>query len=444
MASIGSISSSGQFINIDKLVQNSVRVQQNRLTEIQNKQNNANTTISNLGKIKSQLSSLYDKFQAINTASSNYVISGVSTGLSNVTATANGNYNISIDSLASGQITTSKVLSSSSSQALGMSGNIKIDIGKYNGNTFDISENGQGSNIEIKTTDTLKDIQDKLNASGQVNTSIIIGGDGYHLSFSSIGIGQEQAFKISVDDPTNSGLNNLSFHQGQSNSYIENVSAKNAQATVNGIALTSSNNIFTGVQNFNFTATQPMAIQNINVKRDNSAITKALNEFVTAYNTTNQSLKNTNNNSNNQLATFGSQLRGAFNNVDYDNSLSQIGVTFDKSGLMSFDSSKFNSYINSDKNVSDLIGMQFSKESKGAKIFNTQLELGGIIDAQTTSLTTQNNKLIKDIANTQDVLSQQQQQYRNQYATLDAYLSTLNDNSSTVSQLMASLNKNNA
>ena len=59
MANIGSISYSCQFINIDKLVQNSVKGQQNRLIEIQNKQNNTNTTISNLGKIKSQLSSLY-------------------------------------------------------------------------------------------------------------------------------------------------------------------------------------------------------------------------------------------------------------------------------------------------------------------------------------------------------------------------------------------------
>lgn len=436
-----SISSSGQFINIDALVQNAVSAQQSRVSTMQSQKNSVDTKISALGQVKSQVSSLNDKFQAIAKANANFSVTGAPTGLS-VTGTANGNYAVSVDKLASGQIATTSTFGSGTG-ALGYTGTLKIDLGSYDG-ADNFTEGTAGTAIQIEATDTLKDIQNKLNASGQVNVSIINGSDGQHLSFSSKSIGADQGFKITASDTGNGGLNAFNFSQSQVGTFTQNGKAQDASATVNGVTITSKNNTFTGVQGLSFTATQTSTTQNISVQKDNTALTKAITDFVSAYNTANTSLK-ANANVDNQTKGLGSSLRAAFsNNTDFSNNLSQIGLSFDKSGSLTFDSTKLTSYANNGDKLTTLLNNQFGTTSKAASVFSKELNTGGILDSTSTRLTSQSSKLADSLETAQDVLKAQQTSYRSQFAALDSYLSTLNDSSNTVTQLMAQFNKSSS
>lgn len=430
--SVGSLSSSGQYINIDALVNNAVRVQQKRLTDLQSQQSSTNTKISTLGTVKSQISSLEDKFNAISKALTNVSVTGVQTGV-NVTASGNGTYAVSVDSLASSQIITYK--SGVSKEALGYSGTLKIDTGSYdNSNNFTIGKTGV--NVEIVATDTLSDIAKKINNSNSdISASIINGEDGQHLSFSNAIPGATNGFKISTVDTGSTGIGALNYEQGNTSNYNEIQQAKDGKATVNGIVLSSSDNNFKATDTFSFSATQTATMQNINVKRDDSAITKAITEFVNAYNVTGKNLKNAD--IDNSLKNFTTTLRQTLSKVDYDSTISHIGLSFDKNGSLSFDSSKFSQYgATNPAGLSNLIKTQFSITSAGTKLFNSIDDSGGVIDSKIEALNKVSSKLINTVSDAQTLLATQKQNYQIQFAKVDQYLAQLNDNSNTVAALV--------
>jgi flagellar hook-associated protein 2 len=435
-----SISSSGQFINIDALVSNSVSSQKNRVNVIQNQKNAIDTKISGLGQAKSQLSGLFDKFQAVMKTSSAYNITGVASdaGLT-VNATKSGNYQIQVEQLASHQIMTSGQFNASNT-ALGFSGKITIDKGSYDGsNSFSVGE--AGTEIEIVATDTLKTIQDKMRATGQVNVSIINSGTGSHLGFSSVSAGAENAVKISVSDDNNTGLSQLAYSQGQAGGFKDVSRAQDGLATVNGIQISSKDNNFKGADGLSFIATKETEKQNVSVKQDNTSMIKAIEDFVSSYNTTSQSLKK-NEGLDLQLKNFGTNLRSSLTDIDFNNGLSQMGLSFDKSGMMTFNKDKFNTIATKPEQLSSLLEKQFSKDSKAYQLFNRNLDSAGVVNSTTERLKEQSSKLQKNLLSVQDVLVQQQNMYRNKYAALDSYLSGLNDNSSRVGQLLDQFNNN--
>lgn len=431
--SINSVSSSGQYINIDSLVQSALRVQQLRVSDLQGIKGTADSQISTLGKAKSQISSLEDKFKGINSALTNYSIKGAPESMT-VKASGNGSYAVSVDSLASSQIISSKAASATG--ALGYAGKLSINTGSYDGaNNFTADKTG--INIDVAEGDTLVDIAKKINDSNSgVNASIINAKDGPHLALSSGTTGATNAFEIKAVDANNTGLSALAYQQGVSNQYNNVEQAKDGVATINGVSVTSSDNNFSANKDFSFIATATVANQKISVKSDNDAIKKAITDFVSAYNSTSDSLKSMD--INYQLKNFGTQLRSTLGSSEFSESLTNMGLNFDKSGVLSFDATKFNNLTsNNSGDLSKLINKHFGSDSKGQKMFDKITDAEGVIDNQVNSLQTRSKKLGTNISDAQSLLTTQATQYRLQFSKIDEYIGQLNNNSNTVTQLMS-------
>lgn len=429
---INSLSSSGQYINIDALVQNAVRVQQQRLTTLQSQKSSTDTQISTLGKAKSQIASLEDKFSAIAKALGNYKVTGAPDSL-NVTSSTNGNYTIAVNSLASSQIITMK--NSSASGALGYSGTLQINAGSYdNANSFTTTK--AGAEISVDESDTLANIAKKINDSDSgVTAAIINGADGQHLSLSNSNTGATNAFQITSNDSGNSGLSALNYQQGSTSSYNNIQEAKDGVAIVNGLTINSANNNFTVNTGLTFIASDVSASKNISVKRDDTGLSKAISEFATAYNATTSALKGMD--VDNSLKNFTNQLRTTLGNTDSSNTIFNLGLNFDKNGTLSLDETKFKAYANSNsEGLTQLVNKQFGATSAGMKLFKNEVEVEGVIDNKINTLTAQNKKLTNTIGTNQDLLKSQIATYQAQFAKLDQYLSQLNDNSNSVTQLI--------
>lgn len=435
---INSLSSSGQYINIDALVQNAVNVQQQRLTNLKTEKTTADTQISTLGKVKSQLASLEDKFKAINTSFNNYNITGTPEGMT-VNAKDKGVYAVAVDSLASEQIVASK--NPSAKGALGYSGTLSINTGSYDGsNTF--NKVTEGTEISVSDTDTLQDIAKKINDSNSgVSAVIINGSDGQHLSLSGNNMGEQGAFEITTKDTNNTGLSALNYNKSAASNYNNVSEAQDGRATVNGLSIKSADNNFVVSDSFSFAANKTSEQKTINIKRDDTAVSKAINEFTTAYNATNSSMKTMD--VDNQLKGFTSKIRDTLGRVDYSSSVSNLGLSFDKNGTLSFDNTKFTAYMSNTKNdAKALLNSQFSATSAVVGLFDRATDTGGSIDNQVNSLTEKNRKLATSISTSQDVLLAQTKNYQAQFAKIDQYLSQLNDNSNSVTQLLAQFNSN--
>lgn len=430
---VGALSSSGQYINIDSLVSNATLTQQQRVTDLQTQQTTNSTSISTLGKAKSTLSSLEDKYKAINTAFSNVTVSGTPDGAT-VTATGKGLYSVSVDSLASTQIISSK--DSHTKDALGYSGTLTINNGSYDSsNAFTQSQ--AGTAINISATDTLADIAKKINDTGSgVTASIINGDDGQHLSFSSTSTGAANGFQITTTDPDTTGLSSLSYTQGGVNSFTNVNSAQDGKATVNGVSISSADNNFTVSDTFAFKATDTFASKKINVTRDDTSVTKAINDFVTAYNSATTSLKGMA--VDNQLKNFTTSIRNTLGKADYTNSVASLGISFDKTGVMSFDSAKYTKYAaTTNNNLSNIVSSQFGAKSATVALFDNEVQTGGALDSQVATLTTKGRTLTDNIAKNTDILTAQTTAYQLQFSKLDQYLSQLNDNSNSITKLIA-------
>ena len=432
MSTINSLSSSGQYVNIDALVQNAVRLQQQRVSTLQSQKNSLDTQISSLGKVKSLILGLEDKFKAIGSASDVFTIKGAPAEAT-INATQSGKFSISVSSLSASQIISSQ--NSIPSSALGYSGSITINKGSYD-LTGAFTSSTPGTPINIVASDTLSIIAKKINDSNiGVNANIINASDGQHLSFSGAA-GAVNGFEITTQDNTNSGLSFFNYNQTNTNSFNNVTQAKDGVATIDGIKIFSKDNSFKANDGFSFKATKEFSNQVVTVEKDDSVVSKALEEFVSAYNATTASLKDMG--IDYQFKSLTNKLRTELGKGDYNTSLNNIGMSFDKNGLLSFNKNKFTTYSqqNGDTNkLKTLLDSKFGKNSAGLDLLKNTTESDGFLATKMNILSEQSKKIINTISANKDLLSTQVNAYQKQFAQLDQYLAQLNSSSGSLSAL---------
>lgn len=416
---------SGQYINITALVSASISSESNQLSLEQDKQSTINTNISSLAKVKSSIASLQDAFKGVINSLHSFTTSTLPNGLS-LNPTASGNHNIGVSQLASSQINSFK--QSFSSGALGFSGTLDLNTGSNVNGSF---SKDKTTSIDIASTDTLQDIANKINAANPgFNAGIINNNGSQYLSLSSGNSGADGAFEVVAHDSGTTGLSSLNLVQGGTN-FNSVSSAQDAIASVDGITLNSKTNTFTGVPGLTFTATHTFANQEVKVSQDTSAISAALKKFATQYNTTKSDLKN-DGLKDRTLNNFEQTLRSTFSAIsssDYANSLNNVGISFDKTGLMNFDSSKITA------SSSSILLKQFTNNDTASALFSNTL-VAGKIDSLNTMYTAQSKSIAERVDNLQENINKKQIFYQSQYAALDNNLSQINNNLANVTALM--------
>lgn len=186
----------------------------------------------------------------------------------------------------------------------------------------------------------------------------------------------------------------------------------------------------------------------ISTTQDADGMQEKLNAFVDAYNSL------TNLISNQREGTLGadslmlgiqSSLRNTFfRGVEVEGeslSVFDMGLTFDKDGVLSVDSSKFTAAMNEN---SDIVKSFFTQEDTGFgnlvdDILDGYTTSGGLIEGRTDTLTDRISRYDDDIANIEYRLEKTEQRYYDEFTALDTLMAQLNSTSSYMTTQLAQI-----
>ncbi|MEY4909430.1 MAG: hypothetical protein RL260_3148 [Pseudomonadota bacterium] len=302
MASITS-SGLGSGLDVSSIISQLMAIEKQPLTALKKDESSINAKISSFGRIQSALASLRDKSATFNATGlwGRTTTTLADTSVATVTSVSGqggvaGAHALQVDALATTQTVSSTGFASSA--AVLSEGNLTIDIGTWSGGApptaFTAKSGTSGITVSIGSGETsLGAIRDKINAaSAGVTAGIITDASGARLTLRSTATGEENAFRISASETSDdgngaTGLSALAFDATvPSSPMVRSQSARNAQAVINGIAITSSSNTLDGVIEglsikLNKTTTGPVEMS---VVSDFSEVKTKLNDFMVAYN----------------------------------------------------------------------------------------------------------------------------------------------------------------
>lgn len=473
---VGTISSAGigSGLDVNSIVTQLMAVEQRPLTQLQSQASTLNTQVSTFGKLQSYFSALQDKSTALTEStlwSGTTATSADATSVSVTTGTnaVAGNYAVDVQNLASVQtVTTAAGVPAASTFG---AGTLTITLGTYDeaGSGLPATAFHAGSTsttVNITATDTLQSIADKINAAGAgVSASLITDASGVRLSVQSSSTGADHAFQI-----TSSGGSSLPLDFDATNaasSMQRGQTAANANATINGIAVTSASNslndVVTGL-NINLLK-QTSTPVNIAVATDSASIKQGITDLVTAFNNL-ASFAHTNTAYNATTKTGGplqgdqsvNSLQQALRNVINQASaasttfsrLSDIGITMQLDGTLATDSTKLDNALG---NLSELKKLFATKGTDAAgsgfamrwkTVADAALAIKGTFKTRTDSLNARLARNSKSQDALQTRLAQTEARLRAQYTALDTKMGQLNGLSTYITQQIAQMNKSTA
>ena len=445
----GSITSLGvgSGLDLESLVQNLIAAESRPIQLLESRKANIDLKISGYGQVQSALSEFQAAVTALNTAEAFRGVSVTSSDESVLTASAGqsavpGNNDIVVTQLAQNnkQATQSFV---SESEVIG-TGQLSFTVGSENF-TIDItSENN-----------TLAGIRDAINAdsnNSSVQASIINIDEGSKLILTATetGAANQINFTVTDDDANNvddAGLSQLVFG-------IQEIDqAQDATIEVDGFAVTRpSNQIADVIQGITLELTGE-GTTTISTSENLGVAKTTIESLVSAYNSLTSTLavqRDSTLSGENTLLNIESRIRDLFSQSYNDstaniNYLFQVGLSFDRDGVLSFDAEEFDEAIATDFN--DIQNL-FTNSENGfitllEDVVEGYTESEGILTARTDGLNDEKESIDEDIERIELRLESTEARLRAQFNSLDTLLSQLNSTSSFLTQQLANLPLNN-
>ncbi len=243
-------------------------------------------------------------------------------------------------------------------------------------NSFTLNPDKPVQSIEIDgTNNTLQGVRDAVNSAEMgVTASIVYDGSAYRLTFVSQETGVKNSLEVSVvdtgdgDNVDANGLSRLAFNSSATN-LEQTLDARDALLTINGLAVTSSNNVvreaITGVTlNLKEAQLETDGAVNLDVKRSDSVVSNAVRSFVDEYNTfidTVNTLSNYNAETEQAGILIGdSVLRGVTTQLRREingtieglsgvfQNLVDVGISTESDGKLSIDNERLDAAVKSD------------------------------------------------------------------------------------------------
>lgn len=466
MATSGTISSLGigSGLQLSDLLDNLTTAEKKRLTPITTAQSSYSAKLTAYGTLQSSLQTFADATSALNSADVYASTTATSSNTSAFTATtaagaATGKYSINVTQLAQAQVLVSGTTTDSKT-ALG-------ETSTSGTRTLSITQ-GDGKPVTISLTDaqtSLTGMRDAINgADAGVTASILKVSDGsYQLIISADDTGTNSKMTLSVtgDDTLNEfiGYNSASNTGGMT----QNVEAKNAQLSVNGISLERQSNEVTDAPEgitLNLLATTDNA-GTLTVKKDTSDASTKIQAFVTAYNALQSTFTNltkytavdsntdTQDTSNgallgdSALRTIQSKLKtavtSAFNSNEIS-SLASIGITTDPdTGKLEVDSDKLDKALaNSTSDVKTMLLGDGKTTGVITKINNLNVSFlnsdTGTIATAKTAVNTTLKSLTEQYNKVNDSITATIARYKTQFTALDVSIQKLNSTADYLTQ----------
>lgn len=435
--------------------------------------------ISSYGQLQSQVAAFQDKANALTSVSLWSQTTATSSDVSAATVTTSsgaspGSYSLSVQSLAKPQTATSAAFPGSS-HSLG-EGQLTIDLGAWTGDpaTFGLKAGSSSVTIDIGPGESsLAAIRDKINAAGAgVTATVINDSKGARLSIRSLDTGEQNGFRIAATETVPGsdgglGLSALAYDpEGNAGQGLSlNQAGSDAKATLNGIELTSASNSLTNVADglsvtLLKTTTAPV---DVTVAQDTTAMSTAVTNFVTAYNALNTFIANqTKYNAESKVAGnlqgdrtaigIQNQMRSVMRDSSTASSafgrLSDIGISVQKDGSLTVNSTKLTSALTNPKEVRKMLASSddTTPSSMGIAyrfkvLADKALGTDGPITTRTTGLQSTVSRNAKRIDEMEVRLAASEKRLRAQYQALDSNMSKINGLNSYVSTQLAAIAK---
>lgn len=244
----------------------------------------------------------------------------------------------------------------------------------FSGASFSLDPNVSSGSVTIdNTNNSLQGIRDAINkAKLGVTASIVSDGSATpnHLVLTSNKTGLTSSMKVSVSgDATLAGL--LSYDPAGTQNMTQSVAAQNASLSVNGLAVSStSNSVASAIEGVTLDLAK-VGSSKLTIAQNTAAVTSAVNAFVKAYNDLNATIKKTTGYDeatktagillgDSSVRNMQAQLRKMMASPISDPSgslttLSQVGISIDKTGTMSVDSTKLSAAMS--KSLNDVAAL---------------------------------------------------------------------------------------
>ena len=441
----GSITSLGvgSGLDLEALVQNLLAAESRPIQLLESRKANIDLKISGFGQIQSALSEFQSSVTALSTSDAFRSVSASSTDDSVFTATAaqaavTGSNTVQVTQLAQNNKFGTQSFTNES-EVIG-TGQLSFTVGSETFNVNITSENN-----------TLAQIRDAINAQSEnssVQASIINVDEGSKLILTAneSGIANQIVFTVTDDDANNTddaGLSQLVF------GIQELDQALDATLVVDGFNVTrSSNEISDVIQGVTLSLTG-VGTATVSVSENLATAKSTIDTLVSAYNSLSSTLsvqRDSTLSGENTLLNIESRVRSLFSESYNDsdsniNYLFQIGLSFDRDGVLSFDEEKFDEQIAT--NISEIQNLFTSEEtgfiSRLESIIESYIDSDGIISNRTEGLNSERTSIDDDIERLELRLENTEARLRARFGSLDSLLSQLNSTSSFLTQQLANL-----
>ena len=187
----------------------------------------------------------------------------------------------------------------------------------------------------------------------------------------------------------------------------------------------------------------------VSVSEDLGVAKTTIEALVSAYNSLSSTLavqRGSTLSGENTLLNIESRVRNLFSESYNDsnaniNYLFQLGLSFDRDGVLSFDAQAFDEVVTND--FSDIQSL-FANSGNGfiarlEDVIEGYTESGGILTARTDGLNDEKERIDEDIERIELRLENTEARLRAQFGALDSLLSQLNSTSSFLTQQLANL-----
>ena len=365
------VTGTGSGLDIDGLVASLVAAErvpaESRLNAREASITSLSTSFTSAKSAVSDFESAANKL-ALATTFSQFTTSSSDTTKATISATSAaslGSYQLGVTNLASAQTLASGTFTATS-DTLG-TGTLTIALGtpSYTGSTY--SSFSQTSSVDItidSSNNTLAGVRDAINNAGAgVNASILKNGDDYQLLLVSEETGLSKSMSITVSDSEggdadDSGLSRLAFNSSGSQ-LTQYAAGANANFSINGLAVSSASNTVTDVIDgvtLNLLSATSSAIT-IDVKTDTDTIVADVQAFVDKYNAYASLFKDLtkydattgtagalqgDSTARSVMSQIRSELGQSVTGLSGSyTSLADVGISIDKSGVMTFTESTF-------------------------------------------------------------------------------------------------------
>ncbi len=440
----------------NSIINQLLEIESQPLYTLQTREQQLESRISDFGLVKSAIDTFRSSVEDLTSAAGFAAFASTSTDETVLTVSADSSavpssYDVIVTQLAS----RDKLASSAYADSLTAVGTGSLAI----------TVNGSTMNLDLGVTagdNTLAAIRDAINSASDnpgVTATILNETGGSRLILTSSDPGAANAINITVtdnDDGNGTDANGLSrlFYVGVGDDGLAEqiTTAQDALLSIDGFDIQSTTNDVTGAISGVTLHLTDAGSASINVQRDNSQIEERIGDFVDAYNTLMAQIDDLESGTlyndssvRNMRQGFADVLNQVVDLGGTNAYLFEIGITRDKTGVLSVNSSELSTALSEDFNrvVQILSDSTTGYATRFYEYADQLLQVGGVVDLKNESFNSLKNSLQNQIDRQTLHLQTYEAMLIQQFAALDQTMAILTSTSDYLTNQIAALNKNN-